>query len=556
MERITTMKLRKATVSNFASYDHLDFDFNDLELSLVYGATGSGKSTLLDIAVWILYGQTAKGGNVDEIRPLDDREEPTIGTIEVSTLSGSLFITRIRGRAAENDLYWEETPGKQLIRGKDITETQKLLNERLRMDVTTFFTSSYYCEFSPVSSFFTGTSKLQRGVFEDIADLDLPIELLDKTVKDKKTTKDGIEELKNSISNNEGQLNTLLATKKFTVIRNNTWNSEQVKLIQDIQHKADNFETIKNLEIKGIISINMEWDKEKLDKQEKLIDKIHHLKKSIKSEDHFKDNEKCITCGSISNEIITNKCKNETLKLMLKDYEDTLEKLQTTVNPHIIQWNKVKNLKNHYTDILEIEKTKVSPFIQHLESLDTDIPISEKSLKNLKEQLDTLNSRFECLEQLYDISFELRALLLRNVIKEVETSTNRYLEKHFDSEFKVQFDMENSDKLNIVIQKNGNECVFRQLSKGQRQLLKLCFGVSVMNSASNRSGVHIDTLMFDESLDGMDSELKIKAFDLFSELQTQHGSVIVIEHSSEFQELFSNKFNVVITGDVSTIKER
>lgn len=36
------MKLLKAEVHNFGSYKDLEFDFNDLGLALIHGATGSG----------------------------------------------------------------------------------------------------------------------------------------------------------------------------------------------------------------------------------------------------------------------------------------------------------------------------------------------------------------------------------------------------------------------------------------------------------------------------------------------------------------------------------
>ena len=78
------------------------------------------------------------------------------------------------------------------------------------------------------------------------------------------------------------------------------------------------------------------------------------------------------------------------------------------------------------------------------------------------------------------MSFELRGQLLKSVLRQIETSTNKYLEKHFDSEIKVVLTIDDTDKVEVSIQKNGHECVFAQLSKGQRQLLKLCFGISVM----------------------------------------------------------------------------
>ena len=137
---------------------------------------------------------------------------------------------------------------------------------------------------------------------------------------------------------------------------------------------------------------------------------------------------------------------------------------------------------------------------------------------------------------------------------EVETATNTYLEKYFDAELRVSFSLD-ADSLDATIHKNGYECIYKQLSKGQRGLLKLCFSVAVQQAVSDNKGVRFDNLFYDESLDGYDDNLKIKAFRLFEELAQGRESLLVIDHNVSFQQLFHTVFTVSMEGDHSVLEQ-
>jgi DNA repair exonuclease SbcCD ATPase subunit len=87
-------------------------------------------------------------------------------------------------------------------------------------------------------------------------------------------------------------------------------------------------------------------------------------------------------------------------------------------------------------------------------------------------------------------------------------------------------------------------------------MLKLSFVVSIMAAAQNKAGQHFDALFFDEALDGLSSDLKVKAFGLFEELSKEYGTIMVVEHSPDFQNLFERRFHVELQGDNSVIEEQ
>lgn len=158
------------------------------------------------------------------------------------------------------------------------------------------------------------------------------------------------------------------------------------------------------------------------------------------------------------------------------------------------------------------------------------------------------------IEDLEDTTLIFRGEVIKKSILEVQDITNKYLEKFFDSELRIALTVEDEDSVDLAITKSGHQCVYSQLSKGQRGLLKLTFSVAVMNAASNKASMHFENIFLDEALDGLDPDLKVKAFNLLSELETKHKSVMVIDHSTEFKSMFERRYEALLAGDNSLLR--
>ncbi len=74
-----------------------------------------------------------------------------------------------------------------------------------------------------------------------------------------------------------------------------------------------------------------------------------------------------------------------------------------------------------------------------------------------------------------------------------------------------------------------------------------------MKAAANRAGVHFGLLCFDEPAEGADADLKAKCFQLFESLSLEHGSILVIDHTSELKSMFTTKFLVSLENDHSEV---
>lgn len=539
------MKLLTANVNNFVSYNNLEFNFNDQGLALIYGATGSGKSTLQDIPAWVIFNITAKNTAVDEVRNWNAINTPTTGTVTIELSGEVITVTRIRGKANQNDLYWEDSNG--IHRGKDIQETQTLLEKRLGVSKDLYVAAAYYNEFSPTASFFTNKAKDRRELFENLADLSFPVLLAEKATAYKKTLNSLFDDVNRQFNKQFGTVEAMNRNKELVGQYYEKWEKEHADKIHELKQKQANADKEKKSKIAALQSKVQIADDQLNKKIKELQDwydaKAPYLDKILNS------GSTCKTCKQPIK-------KHQDLHNNLEEVKFDLMVLKAKENPHLNDLKKAQEWVNTYDLQLQIEQDRKNPYGPQLDKIIKDLQPAEDLLLQLNQKLEELQHKIDMVKEIYDLSFKLRGELLKRAVKEVEENTNRLLQDHFDGLLRVAFELSKSDDLNVTIQLNGHECAYRQLSKGQRGLLKLCFSVSVMSIAANKAGTKFDTLFFDEALDGLDTELKLKAFNLFAELGKEHGSVFVIDHNSELQTLFDKQFHVKLVSDESEITKQ
>lgn len=463
-----------AKAYNFASYKELAFDFTNQGLTLVQGPTGAGKSTLCDLIPWGLFGRTSKGGSVDEILSWPGDE-----VTKVTLFLGNVTIHRSRGpKAKDNDLFFSLADGV-ITRGKDLLDTQKLINSQLGFDYDLYMAGAYFHEFSQTAQFFTATAKSRRLICEQLVDLSLPKKLSTKISENIKNSKAIVETGNRKIHAAEVSIDTLRRVQRSEDNRASTWNlaNEQAKV-----QIARNYAAFEG-------------------NRKKIVSK------------------KCNSCGTV--------------------LQKPKEIIDDSVNPYIQR-------------LLDLE-VSVNPYAGNAKDYSDEIKANEADLSILKGTTNLALEEIADLELLQQVSNDFRSLAIENSIKYLEINTNQLLMDYFDAEIKVNFEIEDTDKLEVTLLKDGNLASYTQLSKGQRCLLKLCFGTSVMKAVSNHHGVSFSQVFYDESLDGLSDEFKVKAYRLFETIAQEHESVFVVEHSSELKAMFPNSYNVELVNGSSVI---
>ena len=502
------MRILNIKATNFSSYAYIDIDLQNRNLTLIQGATGSGKSTLCDLAPWALFGKTAKGGAVDEIRSWNT-DEPTEVDITLSVADHIIRVVRRRGKnPKDNDLRFYQSYGDPQM-GKDLVDTQKLLDSLLNLNIDLYLASAYFHEFSQTAQFFTTTAKNRRTICEQIVDLSLPKKLTQKITDLRKVASKDLEFSISSLAIREWKLKETNKQINQVGLNAKSWAMDQANKRQNIIAKQKTFEA----------------------------DKLRVLAVLQKDEARFLEEAKadpiCSECGATKKRGHKHNIHNpfaakiDALLSKQSTYDEQLANLANETNPYIAIQKELKDTKSALT----------------------------KGIADLNTDIQRLTITVNDLDTLTDAVTSLRSSTIIQAISDIEHNTNNLLSTYFDAEIKVEFTVTDADKLDVVITKDGNQCSYTQLSKGQRQMLKLCFGVSVMRQASNHSGVNLTQVWFDEALDGLDDTLKLKAYKLLEALALQYESVFVVEHSTELKAVFPNSIKVQLVEGISVIND-
>lgn len=573
------MKVISGSVENFASYKKLDITFTGQGLTLISGPTGSGKSTLCDIIPWVLFGKTAKGGTVDEILSWNS-SEPTQVKIELLTNSGrKMTVSRIRG-GQSNDLYYA-TDSASFCRGKDVTDTQRQINSLLGISIDTYLMGAYYHEFSQAATFFTAPAKQRRQTLDQVVDLKLVKTITTALSEELNVSKALLSEIQPFLIADSKHLEYLKKQLCASVESQRIWDLNQAKLIQEIEGKANSFDLEKEKTLKSLLK------KQKIaniDRQTKIDDlkaSIVSLEADIKPSDAFDVEiaklkkiieehtaETCVACGAqkgsdkrvlrvqdmyrLEQRKAENQRKTIELRNLIRDlslFSKIEDNWEEQINRHLLT-------VNTYEDQLKQHKETKNPHVAQRDDLRRLIDDVKSSLARSNEDINALKTTIADINVLSSIADDFKALTIKNTIRSIQDNTNRLLVEHFDAEIKVAFSAQDSDKVEVSLQKDGNECSFTQLSKGQRQLLKICFAISLMRQVSNHSGVSFNALYLDEAFDGLDEDLKVKAYGLLQQLETEYESVFCVEHSSSLKSLFTKEYCVELVNGNSVINEK
>lgn len=489
------MKVISCHLENFASYESLDFQFDDKGLVLIQGPTGSGKSTLCDAIPWILFGRTAKNGSVDEILSWPG-DKVTKGVAHLPKLT----IVRTRGpKSKDNDLYYLQLGGYNFAsnhvehRGKDLNDTQRLINNLLGLNIDLYLSGAYFHEFSQTAQFFTTTAKNRRSICEQVVDLILAKSLQDKTTNELKQANNDLNQVTTKISQLTANIALLTKMQVNETNKFDIWNSNKIIRLAGIESKVLQFEDDRKLRI--------EYNKKKM----------------------LKIN--CSECGQV--------------KPKSHRHTDLSAEILDEVNP--------------YLSHLEQARTETNPHTGAVKDYSDEIGEVKDNLDDYNKDLMGINIATHDLELLGDVLADFRGALVQNTIKSLQDKTNDLLHNHFDAEIKVEFKIEDADKLEVSILKDSNICTYTQLSKGQRGMLKLCFGVSVMSTVQNHHGIKLNQVFFDESLDGLDDNNKLKAGKMLETLALEYDSIYLVEHSETVKAMIDQQYVVTLNNGNSTI---
>ena len=137
--------------------DGFNFDDNTPE--------GSGKSAILNAMCWGIYGKLPKEANVDDV--VKDGEKGCL----VEVFLDHPIVTRICRSRKPNDLAIVDI-NQKTIKGKDVRETQKMIEEIVGLSFDAFCQTIYFAQGWP-KKFVTATQEDRGKILSEIQNLEV-----------------------------------------------------------------------------------------------------------------------------------------------------------------------------------------------------------------------------------------------------------------------------------------------------------------------------------------------------------------------------------------------
>lgn len=162
---------------HFMTYQELVLDFTPFRIACLSGHNGSGKSTILDALTWVLWGESRAS---DEEAVIRLGESETRVELLFQLENERYRVQRIRKRSRPGKrsggghLHFqvETSQGIRSLDGKNMTETQRQINETLRMNYALFIHSSFILQ-GRADVFTVSPASTRKKILGEILNLEI-----------------------------------------------------------------------------------------------------------------------------------------------------------------------------------------------------------------------------------------------------------------------------------------------------------------------------------------------------------------------------------------------
>jgi exonuclease SbcC len=156
----------------------------------------------------------------------------------------------------------------------------------------------------------------------------------------------------------------------------------------------------------------------------------------------------------------------------------------------------------------------------------------------------------------------IQAMIIENVIPEVEEEANNLLHRMTDGRMSVQFRTQRDAKtgkgnvietLDIEIADEVGTRSYEMYSGGEAFRVNFAVRIALSKLLARRAGTQLQTLVIDEGFGSQDGQGREKLVGAIRSIQDDFAKILVITHIEELKDEFPTRINIVKTGAGSRI---
>jgi DNA repair exonuclease SbcCD ATPase subunit len=525
---------------------------NKSPTTLIVGANGAGKSTMLDALSFGLFGKPYRNINKPQlINTINSKD----CVVEVEFSVGPNGYKVIRG--IKPNIFEIYKNGQVINESSHAKEFQKMLEQNILKLNHKSFHQIVVLGSSSFIPFMQLTAAHRREVIEDLLDINIFSKM--NTV-----LKDNIANLKDKIRDAAHQVD--IVKNKIEVQRkyiNDIKNLNEEKIYEkqtEIKAQENTIEQIEleNEEIQETLAAKYDQVAERLEQagsafQDNRMLKAYHqseMKKLVKEDKFFQENDVCPTCTQEIDETIK-KQKSQDIAKKAKEIQKAFQAVEESLSTGK---ELVDDLQNQNKKSMELNatlrdnNTKISMsrrLIQKLEQEITDTSDSKENIKQANKDLenyidekdDLLTQKLELSEE-YDYSSVIAEMLkdtgiktkiIRQYLPVMNKLVNQYLQT---LDFFVHFEL-NESFSETIRSRHRDNFSYDSFSEGEKQRIDLALLFTWRQIAKMKNSVATNLLILDETFDSsLDNDGVENLFKIIHTLGAD-TNVFVISHKGE-----------------------
>lgn len=253
----------------------------------------------------------------------------------------------------------------------------------------------------------------------------------------------------------------------------------------------------------------------------------------------------------------------EAITTKIKDAKSLLDGYSTKIDRNTLILSNYTERRGALFNSIEKENVTENPFAELLQKARNDRDELFLDCRGNNDSFNTEKAKNDELVLLKEVfgNKGIRSFVFDSIINELNYRTNEYLAKLFERNVRLEFCSQSESSTGDVKQSfstklfvDNNEVGMGKFSGGQERRLIFAVNLALADIMSNRSSNSFNLMFLDEVFNGLDYEGKIKCMELLVELSEKKDAIVLIDHGSDFQSLFSKVIKVEIKDKISSIK--
>ena len=527
-------------------------DLDNAPTTLVVGANGAGKSTMLDALSFGLFGKPYRNINKPQlINTINSKD----CVVEVEFSVGPNRFKVIRG--IKPNVFEIYKNGEVINESSHSKEFQKLLEQNILKLNHKSFHQIIVLGSSSFIPFMQLTAANRREVIEDLLDINI-------FSKMNMVLKDNIASLKDKIRDAAHQVdivkNKIEVQRKYIndikSLNEEKWREKQT----EIKTQEDSIEQVnaQNEEIQKTLETKYDQVAKQLEQagnafQDARIEKSNlqsEMKKLVKEDKFFQDNDVCPTCTQEIDENIKSQkvkgiaAKAKEIQKTFQAVEDKLSNGKSTVDDLQDQNRKSMELQG----LLRDNNTKINMSRRLIAKLEEEISNTSDSKDNVKQaaqdledfidEKDGLITEKVELSEEYDYSSVIADMLKdtgikTKIIKQYLPVMNKLVNQYLQTlDFFVHFEL-NESFSETIRSRHRDSFSYDSFSEGEKQRIDLALLFTWRQIAKMKNSVATNLLILDETFDSsLDNDGVENLFKIIHTLGAD-TNVFVISHKGE-----------------------